>query len=430
MKHLYIIAWLLSCPLMCVAQAEQKGAADATHSIKAPSRADMGRIVIDEAIVQSILLHNTTLKAEADEMRAQQLDNLTGLTLADPEVEFNYFWGSPHDIGNRTDLSVTQHFDYATLFGLKRKLAHNQNEVLNLQLQLRRLAIENEARQLLLDFSTLECRITLQHERIATAQQLANKYKKAMEQGETTRLERDKAQLALLAQQDELDELNTQRQKVMNQLKAMNGGNDIVQLANHDAHPQPLAYQQKTKDAQEATPQKNTLETIPQEGGQEAILSSLLSAQSRALEQETRNARAAALPELTVGYVSELTASEKFRGMTIGLSVPLWSNRGNVRRARAHEEAQRSLAEDAQLQLALQRQTLQEEMESHRARHERLCQALKAQTTQATLQRALQLGEISLLEYLQESSLLYDLQDKALQAEHDYLSAKESLRML
>ena len=419
MKHLHIILFVLFMPLVCAAQDMQQGtslpATTDEQGVPGQGTADSWEATV-EGIVQSILQHNTALKAEADETRAQQLDNLTGLTLADPEVEFSYYWGSPHDIGNRTDLSVTQHFDYATLFGLKRKLARNQNEVLGLQMQLRRLAIENEARQLLNDLATLNRRATMQHERIATAQSLCDKYQKAMQQGEATRLERDKAQLALLTYQDELDELNTQRQKVTNQLKAMNGGHDLVLLTNHDATPQPLALRQMSKEGQTDC-----------EG---AILSSLLTAQSRALEQETRNARAASLPELTVGYASELTAGEKFRGVTVGLSVPLWSNRGNVRRARAHEEAQRSQAEDAQLQLALQRQALQEEMENHQARLDRLNRALQTQTTQATLQRALELGEISLLEYLQEASLLYDLQDKALQAEHDYLSAREALRMM
>ena len=351
-----------------------------------------------EDIVQSILLNNTTLKAEADATAASQAENLTGLTLADPEVEFNFFWGSPHDIGNRHDLNITQRFDYATLFGMKRRLARDRNEVLNLEQQMRRLTLEGEARQSLVELTYLNLRQAQQDERIATAQSLVQKYQQAVKQGDATRLERDKAQLALTTLLAERDELAIEQRKLLARLRMMNGGKAV-------------AYTATAYDSLHA-------------GNTRQATMELLDAQERATDQEVRNSQTANLPELTLGYVSEITAGEKFRGLTLGLSIPLWSNRAGVRSTRARQEAQRSQAQDVRLQFEQQCQSLKEDMESHRQLADRLRQTLAQSTTLSLLKRALDLGELSLLDYLQEASLLYDLQDKALQAEHDYQQAR------
>ena len=356
------------------------------------------------AILQSILLNNTTLKADADAVLASQAENRTGLTLADPEVEFSYFWGSPHAIGNRQDLSITQHFDYATVFGLKRRLAQSHNEVLALEQQLRRIRLVGEARQCLVQLTYLNQQQQQLGERMAVAQSLVEKYQKALQQGDATRLEHDKAQLALLNLQAESDELAIEQRKARGQLQAMNGGNPIAYSATDYE-----AIFDAENDSATSTSQATT---------------QWLDAQGKAIKQEIKNAQAASLPELTFGYASELTAGEKFRGLTIGLSLPLWSNRAGVRSTRARQEAHRSEAEEVRFQFEQQRLALKDDMESHRKLADRLKQTIAQNTTHALLKRALDLGEISLLDYLQEASLLYDLQDKALQAERDYQQAR------
>ena len=366
-------------------------------------------------IVQSILLHNTTLKADADAVLASQAENRTGLTLADPEVEFSYFWGSPHAIGNRQDLSVTQHFDYATVFGLKRRLAQNRNEVLVLEQQLRRIQLVGQARQCLVQLTYLNQQQAELGKRIAVAQSLVDKYQKALQQGDATRLERDKAQLALINLQAQSDELAIEQNKTTNQLRAMNGGNPIAYSAtDYDAIFGLGSTGSQQGALAQTTPASEAATTTSQ------ATSQWLDAQGKTIEQEIKNAQAASLPELTFGYASELTAGEKFRGVTVGLSIPLWSNRGGVRSTRAKQEAHRSQAQDVRFQLEQQCQALKDDMDSHRKLADRLRQTIAQNTTLEWLKRALDLGELSLLDYLQEANLLYDLQDKALQAEWDY----------
>ena len=381
-----------------------------------------------EAIVQSILLNNTTLKADAEATRASQAENLTGLTLADPEVEVSYYWGSPHAIGNRTDISASQRFDYATLFGLKKKLAKSRNEVLDLEHELRWLTLEGEVRQLLVDLTYLNQQQAQLAERIQAAKSLHDKYQKAVQQGDASRFERDKSQLALLSLQAERDELAIAQQQILSQLTTYNAGQPITYTAT-DYYPAGVASSSIFQAPSSPTTAAASTATVPGDVVTTATRK-LLDAQAKTFEEETRTARSASLPELTAGYASELLAGEKFRGVTIGLSLPLWSNRNAVRAAKARQTAHQSQAEDALLQLQQQRHTLRQSMEAHRTLADQLNQTIKESTTLPLLRRALELGELSLLDYLQESSLLYDLQDKALQAEHEYQQARNAWLLL
>lgn len=75
------------------------------------------------SILKDIEENNTTLKALRLETESVILENKTNLTLADPEIGFNYLWGSPSLVGQRKDFSVTQSFDFTTLLGYKGSVA-------------------------------------------------------------------------------------------------------------------------------------------------------------------------------------------------------------------------------------------------------------------------------------------------------------------
>ena len=78
-------------------------------------------------VLKAVEENNTTLKALKETTKAQKLENKTGIYLSNPEVEFNYLWGNPSAIGNRTDFSISQTFDIPTITGMKSKIADEGN---------------------------------------------------------------------------------------------------------------------------------------------------------------------------------------------------------------------------------------------------------------------------------------------------------------
>ena len=45
------------------------------------------------------------------------------------------------------------------------------------------------------------------------------------------------------------------------------------------------------------------------------------------------------LPKISAGYMSESVLSESFRGVTMGISLPLWENRNRTSAAILHSQA-------------------------------------------------------------------------------------------
>lgn len=75
------------------------------------------------AVLQEIESNSTTLKALREQAEADKLASRTGIYLDNPEVEFNYLWGDPSVMGNRTDVSVKQSFDFPSAYAYKGKIA-------------------------------------------------------------------------------------------------------------------------------------------------------------------------------------------------------------------------------------------------------------------------------------------------------------------
>src|SRR5690554_5758435 len=75
-----------------------------------------------ENVLVEIEKNNKTLSALRKNAEAQRLENKTGNYLQNPEVEYNYLWGNPTPVGNRTDFNVTQSFDFPTAYRYRNQI--------------------------------------------------------------------------------------------------------------------------------------------------------------------------------------------------------------------------------------------------------------------------------------------------------------------
>lgn len=352
-----------------------------------------------ESILLQIEQNNTTLRAVRDGVEAEKAENHTALTLADPEVEYSHYWGSPSAVGGRNDFSVSQALDFATLFGVKRQMARSKDELADVNYEKRRLEVLMEASRLLVDvvyYNRCLDRHRSQQQEMKRAVELSEKAFKA---GRINRLDLNKPRLALAELNATVAEEEILREEALLRLKQLNGGN-VVTIGQIDySVPQSMAH------------------------GRLSVNKQREEAEQRVAENEVRMAKSQSMPQLTVGYASELTRDEKFRGITVGMSVPLWSNKHNVKRAKALQQAARSEQQDVLFRI-------QSEYENQKARAERLRQY--AQTlaenvpelsSKVVLHDAFERGDISALDYYLELTSDYELQHKALLAERDYQQA-------
>lgn len=356
-----------------------------------------------ERVLKEIEDNSITLRAIREEIAARKLNNRTGIYLPNPEVEFNYLWGSPAPVGNRTDISVTQSFDFPTAYAHRSRIAKLENANLDLRYRSERLHLLLRGRQLCTELVYYNALVKEYSGRLANAQRIAETYLLRFDRGDANILEKNKAQLELTAIGNEMNRIETERSSLLNELKALNGGHTIAFTATDtDYEMLPPDFEEWVAAAEANSP------VLQYVRGQMEI--------SR---QQVQLNRALGLPRLTAGYMSEKVVGERFQGVTVGISVPLWENRNRVKQAKAALNAAETVLEDSRIQfyhrlqnLFLKASRLQRDVLAYR-------EALSSYHNGAYLRKALDSGEISLLNYLLEMTYYYDVINKVLETEKE-----------
>lgn len=365
-----------------------------------------------DAVLQQIERNNTTLEALRKQTEADKLQNKTGITLPDPEVSFDYLWGDPSSIGNRKDFGVTQSLDIATIAGSRRRVADAQNGLLDVEYRAGRMAILLEAKQAcirLIYYNALKAEL---EQRLAHAQAVAEFYDRQLADGNVSRLEVNKARLSLSNMQGELRRNEVERTNLLSELQRLNGG-------------EPIAFEQAAY-AQPVLPQD--FEAWYDEAAAANPVLAYARQNVELKRREMKLGKLAGLPQLSAGYMSELVPENNFRGITLGLSVPLWSNRNRVKQAKAAVVAAELQQKDATVQFYERlRNQYGRTLGLQRTAGEYRKSLSELDSTQL-LRKALDAGEISLLDYIVELGLYYTTVNEALAAERDYELALTELQ--
>jgi cobalt-zinc-cadmium efflux system outer membrane protein len=364
-----------------------------------------------DKVLTEIEKNNTTLAAWRKSVDAQKIGNKTGIYLQNPEVKFNYLWGDPSGIGNRTDISISQTFDFPTVYGIKNQISDLKNEQTELEYQKQLMAIKLKTSLVCFDLIYANALHAELSKRVAYSQSIAKSYKSKFEKGETNILEYNKAQLNQLNVSKELESIGIGRNALSAELTSLNGGqaidfrDSIFQITMI-----PLDFEQWYVLAEQKNPTFSWLK-------KEIEIS----------QKQTGLNRAMSLPKLQTGYMSESVVGQQYQGVTVGLTIPLWENKNKVKYAKANSQALESIATDNKIQFynhlkALHTKTiaLLKNVNEYRS-------SLISYDSSELSKKALDKGEISLINYLIEFSLYYESVNKLLELERDMNKAMAEL---
>ncbi len=365
-----------------------------------------------ETVLREIESNNTALHALREQTEASKLNNLTGIYLSNPELEFNYLWGSPSRIGNRNDISVTQSFDFPTAYGYRGKIARLENASTELIYKSERITLLVHARQVCAGLVYYNALLKEYSGRFINARRIAETWQIRFEKGDVGILEFNKAQLNLATLSNEINRIEAERSSLLTELKALNGGKEIVFTGSE------FSYESLPPDFDEWYGQAELKSPVLQ----------YLRGQIEVGQHQVKLNKSLGLPGFSAGYMSENMGSEKFRGITMGVSVPLWENKNRVKQAEAQVSASEAALEDTKIQfynrlqsLFAKSRSLQENAESYRV-------ALSNFSNEALLKKALDGGEISLLNYLLELEYYYTTMDKLLETKRELGHSLAELR--
>lgn len=359
------------------------------------------------SVLDSIEANNTTLKSLRLTADAQKLGNKTSIYLDNPEVEFNYLWGKPGNIGSRTDINIKQTFDIPTISGMKSRVANGQNTLIEFQYKADRMNILLEAKRYCIDlvyFNALkrELDVRLQH-----AETIAKGYKDRLDRGDANRLEYNKIQLNLASVLGELSRVEVERNALLSQLRRLNGGVDIALDEDQFVQAQlPLNFNDWYAEAEQKNPVLAYIKQEIEVGKSQVSLS-----------------KASNWPTFSTGYMSEKVVGQLYQGFTVGISIPLWENKNRVKQAKVAVSAAESREADRKQQFYSQLQSLYNRANGLKVIAEKYRQSLANVNNTDLLKKALDTGEISLLDYIVEIGLYYTTVNQALEAERDYQKA-------
>jgi outer membrane protein TolC len=356
-----------------------------------------------DAVLAEIEKNNTTLAALKKSAEAETLGNKTGIFIPNPEVEFNYLWGSPGNIGNRTDFSIKQSLDFPTAYRFKNQISDLKNEQIMFLYRKELYAVRLQAKLIYFDVVYYNALIAELTKRVTYARQIAQSYKSKFDVGETNILEYNKAQLNLLNASKTLESTEIERNAQLTELTRLNGGIPL-EITESEFQPVilPAGFDQWISQAEQQNPMLAWIKS-------EIEISSKQEGLSKAL----------GLPKLQAGYMSESVVGQQYQGVTVGVSVPLWENKNRVKYAKANSLALESVEADNKVQFYNHLKALYNKAAGLQQNVAGYREGLSQYYNTAFLKTALDKGEISLINYITEFSFYYESINNLLNSERD-----------
>lgn len=364
-------------------------------------------------VLSQIEKNNTALQALRKRTEADQYGYKAERALDAPDVGFDYLWSSPADVGTRKDISVTQSIDVAALAGARGKLADSRTELSDIQYNIERQKILLEAKQLYIRIVYCNAVNAELSSRIARSEQIEAAYRDMQARGETDMIEVNKAHLAYLSQKNALSRNMVERESLLSELQGLNGGEPVEVNASVISTDEVLPadfgawYAEASQQIPELAYMKKNVDVNA---------------------AEARTAKMANYPSLTAGYMAELVKGSNFRGLTLGLSIPIWSVRSKVRQANASCEAAKLEERDAVTKTYNSFKALYDRAKGLQEISAELSSSLAVSTeAMALTEHKLKAGDISLVDNIMELSLYYSLADEVLATSCDYALALAEL---
>lgn len=367
-----------------------------------------------ESILSSVASNNSSIKVVQQETIAAQTELSAENCLENPTFEFEYLWAEKQvPGGNKYGFTIMQGFDFPTLYSQRRNLINAQNMLGTSQVDYARQQALLEARELCIKIVYLNKQIELVSERVAIADTLVTLYQRRLAAGDANQLEVNKVEIDRLSQSNRLRMLISERATAHTALIACNGGIAL-----------PVAMEQLMQYPDIAMPA--SLDDVVAQWQQADASMQILRNQQQLAESYSAVSKQGWIPRFELGYKQAYEVGDMFYGLAVGISLPLFKTNNEVKTAKARAMAINWQADNTNTQITAEATQLYDEALA-------LSKALvdynllSKQNNRQLLMKALQSGQISLLEYMADIALLNEAEENRLLLEYQYYSKLSQL---
>lgn len=386
------------------AQAQESAHPTQENGISASLSAPAGSI---EQVLRNIEENNKEIQANVQLISSQKLEAKTDNNLADPTLSYAHLWGAKDKNETIGELVVSQSFDFPSLYVTRNKLNRLKAGAYDSQAGVFRQDKLLAAKEVCLDIIMLRQQREILQERLRNAEELAKMYARRLQTGDANALETNKINLELLNMRTEASLNETALRNKLQELEAMNGNVPVVfEESRYPSVPFPGDYQVLKS------------EVMLTDRGLAALGNESLAARKQISVNKSQW-----LPKLELGYRRNTETGIPFNGVVVGVSFPLFENRNKVKIAKAQALNVELQRDNAALQVESELAQLYREAKALHQSMEEYKKTFQSQQDLALLKEALAGGQISMIEYFVEVSVIYQSHQNYLQLENQYQKA-------
>lgn len=364
-----------------------------------------------QQVLNSIEANNKELQAGKQLIESQKLEAKTDNNLPDPTFSYAHLWGKHNSNETISEMVISQSFDFPTLYASRNKLNKLKMGAFDSQSDIIRQDILIQATEICLDIIMLNKQKQILDERLKNAIELSAIYKRRLETGDANILETNKINLELLNVKTEATMNNTRLQNKLKELTTLNGNN-------------PVTF--------EETEYPTVI--FPEDFGQlkDEVVASDIRLRSIMREASVANRQLMVnksqwLPKLELGYRRNTESGVPFNGVVVGFSIPVFENRNKVKMAKAQSLSLTYRKENTALSVESELVQLFNEAKAARLSMEEYEKTFAAQSDLDLLKMALTGGEISMIEYFVEVSVVFQSKLNYLQLQNQYQKAMANI---
>jgi outer membrane protein TolC len=353
--------------------------------------------------IEQVSENNPEILAYQKLLEAKRLEARTGLAPSDPSISFGYMPGKNEAIGIKKTWSVNQSFSFPTKYLLQNKISKSNIILAEEEYKLGKMLILLDAKLTLFDLIYNEKYLAVLILRKMDYNSLQAAWGKMVEHGEATILEYNKITMELSSLNLLLNQTEANIRMLRNQLNYISG-NKISWIEVKD-YPQAEVPDPEILISEKMLNHPSFI--IPEK-------------ESQLSNEEIKLSKTGSLPEFHVGYNSEIIPGETYSGPVAGLTIPLWSNSNRIKAASAIFEYS-AVKRDAEL-MKLKSEVMNEfaSMKALKNSMLEIEDILNSEENKKYLDIAINNGEISITTYFSNLSVIYEIEDRFLELEHNY----------
>lgn len=366
-----------------------------------------------DGLLRSVEANNVNLQAARSNFDARSLEARMGNSLDDLSIGYDHMWGNSSELGQTGEFTVSQSFDFPTVYARRNRVAGNlaeqyENEYLDMRQQ-----VLLEAKELYIELQSLMRRADMMKFRMETTLYLKDLYAAKYEAGDATIIEKSKFEYEYLILLESYSEYDMRIIEIESRLKSLNGGEAVTIAQTDDPFEQTKPFEQALADYETFAPSLLALQL-----------------QEKGAEYDVKLSRSQAVPKFEVGYKHEFSPGEKFNGVTVGLSIPIFSNRNNVKRAKAMQTAAKLDVQAAQVEASVVLSEMYRKAEALHASLGRYGSMPSMEEYESLVRRALDAGEINVVDYFSEVYTYYDVLESRFRLETEYRISLARINMI